>query len=182
MLDSSEVQRGVEMVARAMALSAQTAPKARGMDALQIRVVNRDRLPELATAMRRIGEERGIRFFLRDAGNVEKSDACLLVGVQREPTAGLDCGACGFTSCQSMLSQPTMDQTLMRGPACAVRVTDLGIAIGSAVKTASLHNMDNRVMYSIGAAALSLGWLEECTTGFGIPLSAGAKNPFFDRG
>jgi uncharacterized ferredoxin-like protein len=60
-------------------------------------------------------------------------------------------------------------------------MTDLGIALGSAVKTASIHNVDNRVMYSAGVTALSLGLLEECTVAYGIPLKASGKNIFFDR-
>jgi uncharacterized ferredoxin-like protein len=60
-------------------------------------------------------------------------------------------------------------------------MTDLGVAVGSAAKTASLHNMDNRVMYSAGVAALRLGWLDGCRVGYGIPISATGKNIFFDR-
>jgi uncharacterized ferredoxin-like protein len=61
-------------------------------------------------------------------------------------------------------------------------MADLGIAIGSAVKTAQVHNADNRVMYSVGVAARSLGILpEECSVAYAIPLSATGKNIFFDR-
>ena len=61
-------------------------------------------------------------------------------------------------------------------------MADLGIAIGSAVKTAQIHNVDNRIMYSGGAAALDLGLFgKECTVAYAIPLSATGKNIFFDR-
>jgi uncharacterized ferredoxin-like protein len=60
-------------------------------------------------------------------------------------------------------------------------MTDLGIAIGSAVKTASLFNLDNRVMYTAGVAARSLGWMEGCSVAYGIPVSVTGKNIFFDR-
>lgn len=60
-------------------------------------------------------------------------------------------------------------------------MTDLGIAVGSAVKTASIHNVDNRVMYTAGVGALSLGWMEGCGVAYGIPLRASGKNIFFDR-
>jgi uncharacterized ferredoxin-like protein len=174
----------VETVAALMALSARTAPKARGTDVLVTRVVKRDGLPLLAKTMRNIGEMRGIGFFKRDAGNVEQSDACLLLGATKEPTAGIDCGGCGFATCAAMLKfvpASPAEKTPMRGPNCAVRMVDLGIAVGSAVKTAQLHNVDNRVMYSCGVAALSLGWLEGCQVGYGIPLKAAGKNIFFDR-
>jgi uncharacterized ferredoxin-like protein len=71
--------------------------------------------------------------------------------------------------------------TPFRGPNCAVRMADLGIALGSAVKTASIHNVDNRVMYSAGVGALSLGWLEGCGVAYGAPLRASGKDIFFDR-
>ena len=69
-----------------------------------------------------------------------------------------------------------------QGPNCAVRMTDLGIAAGSAVKTAQIHNVDNRLMFTGGVAARDLGLLgRECTVAYAIPLSATGKNIFFDR-
>ena len=79
------------------------------------------------------------------------------------------------------MAGPAKKRTFFTGPNCAVRMADLGIALGSAVKTASLHNVDNRVMYSAGVTALALGLLEDCTVAYGIPLSASGKSIFFDR-
>lgn len=67
------------------------------------------------------------------------------------------------------------------GPNCVIRMADLGIALGSAVKTASIHNVDNRIMYTAGVGALSLGWMEGCNVAYGIPLRASCKNIYFDR-
>ena len=179
---TSAEKKAVETVAGLMALSARTAPKAKGQDALVTRVLAGEELAALARGMDTLGTDRGIRFFLRDSGNLAESDACLLLGMKREPTAGLNCGACGFPTCAEMLMEdPMKNRTLFAGPNCAVRMADLGIALGSAVKTASLHNVDNRVMYSAGVTALSLGLLEECTVAYGIPLKASGKNIFFDR-
>ena len=57
---------------------------------------------------------------------------------------------------------------------------DLGIALGSAVKTASEMNVDNRIMLSAGMGAQELGILNAEVT-LGIPLSIKGKNIFFDR-
>jgi uncharacterized ferredoxin-like protein len=63
-----------------------------------------------------------------------------------------------------------------------MRMTDLGIALGSAVKTAQIHNVDNRIMFSAGTAALNLGLLgKDCSVAYAIPLSVTGKNIFFDR-
>jgi uncharacterized ferredoxin-like protein len=70
-------------------------------------------------------------------------------------------------------------KTDYKGPNCVVKVTDLGIAIGSAVKTASIHNVDNRVMYSAGVAAQKLGMFKECSIVYGIPLKASGMDIYF---
>ena len=59
-------------------------------------------------------------------------------------------------------------------------VLDLGIALGSAVKTASMLNVDNRIMYTVGAAAKRLN-LMDADIIIGVPLSVSGKNIFFDR-
>ncbi len=59
-------------------------------------------------------------------------------------------------------------------------VLNLGIALGSAAKTASVMNVDNRMMFSIGVAARESGIMKEDMV-LGIPLSASGKNITFDR-
>jgi len=171
----------VEMVAGLMALSARTAPKGRGVDTLVIRVVAGSDLAVLAEEMRNVGERIGAAFFSRDASNVSKSAACVLIGVESASTTGLDCGGGGYPDWAAMRAAQGAGGTPFSGPNCTVRITDLGIAIGSAVKTASMHNVDNRVMYSVGVAALSLGWMDGCSVAYGIPLQASGKSIFFDR-
>lgn len=57
---------------------------------------------------------------------------------------------------------------------------DLGIAMGSAVKTASILNVDNRIMYRIGVAAKRLNLIDGEIV-VGIPISASGKSIYFDR-
>lgn len=174
----------VKMVAHLMALSARTAPKARGTDVIKTMIVTGGDLKMLAWAMREFGEKHDASFFIRDAGNVEMSDACLIIGSLLESTVNLDCGGCGYPTCAEMLQaqgETSRETTPFGGPNCALRMADIGIAVGSAVKTASIHNVDNRVMYTAGVGALSLGWMEGCGVAYGIPLRASGKNIFFDR-
>lgn len=174
----------VETVARLMELSARTAPKATGVDAIKTMIIPEEDLVTLAREMREFGKRHGIPYFIRDANNVEASDACLLIGSLMASTVGLDCAGCGYLTCAEMLKaqeKGSPQTTAFRGPNCVLRVTDLGIAVGSAVKTASIHNVDNRVMYTAGVGALSLGWMEGCGAAYGIPLLASGKNIFFDR-
>jgi len=128
--------------------------------------------------MVKYGMETGKRNFDRDGNNVANSDAVLLISLSHPEKVGLNCGACGYDSCNDM---PDFRKgTEFDGPICAWRLLDLGIAIGSAVKTASLLNIDNRIMYRIGVSAKRLKMIEGEIV-VGIPLSATGKNIYFDR-
>ncbi|MCF8035177.1 MAG: DUF2148 domain-containing protein [Desulfarculaceae bacterium] len=169
----------LEMVAQLMALSASTAPKSKGEDFVQTLVVSGEGLADLAKAMEQYGRQSGKGHFDRDGANVATSGAVLLVGLAKAAPCGLDCGACGFATCKELLKHTSVEVEF-KGPVCAYRLLDLGIALGSAVKTASLHNVDNRIMYRVGVAARRMG-LVDWDLVLGVPLSASGKSPYFDR-
>jgi len=168
----------VRFVGELMALSARTAPKAVGQDFIEVKVLSDSERVTLGNDMVAIGRERGIQGFERDGQNVLDSDAVVLLGLLPHKGAGLNCGACGYSTCKEFNEQAGAGD--FKGPNCFLRSLDLGIALGSAVKTASEHNVDNRVMYRIGVSALRLG-LSSANVVHGIPLSATGKNIFFDR-
>jgi uncharacterized ferredoxin-like protein len=176
-------QEGVRTIANLMAVSARTAPKGKGIDTIVTRILFGPDLTSLSTEMEAVGTRIGYQFFLRDAKNITAASACVLIGCQGAQHIGLNCGGCGHPTCRDMMeafnSRP--DGTMFQGPVCAIRMADLGIAVGSAVRTAQIHNADNRVFFSAGVAALSMGLLPGCTTAYGIPLSVTGKNIFFDR-
>ncbi len=178
-------QNAILTVANLMALAARTAPKGKGIDTLEIRVLAKKEILKLAARLEELGKERGIGFFLRDAKNLAASDGCVLIGCRGREAAGINCGGCGYADCAEFtgaVKQKAGSTTPFQGPNCALRMADIGIALGSAAKTAQIHNADNRIMYSGGVAALDLGlFSRECTVVYAIPLSASGKNIFFDR-
>ncbi len=107
----------------------------------------------------------------------------LLIGVEAEKVIGLNCGGYGFSTCPETLkhSRISLTENSLPGPYCIFKVMDLSIASTSAIKTAMEHNVDNRVMYKAGVAALKLGVLQPCDLIMGIPLSATGKNIYFDK-
>jgi uncharacterized ferredoxin-like protein len=166
-------------VARMMELAARTAPKAKGEDFVKIATLSGPAIGKLADAMLHFGKITKKLNFDRDAIGVRKCPAIVLIGLKDAKTAGLDCGACGFNSC-SGLENATHPKTEFNGPNCAFRILDMGIALGSAVKTAQIMNADNRIMYRIGVAARHAKIID-WDIALGIPLSATGKNIFFDR-
>jgi len=172
----------VKTVAGLMALAARTAPKAVGFDSITIEIVTGKDQEKIAGRMVQIATETGMDFFRINAEQVKASDATVLIGVAGEKTLGLNCGGCGHASCKDMakaFAAAKSHKTDYHGPNCVFKVTDLGIAVGSAVKTASIHNVDNRVMYSAGIAAMKLGMLKGCTIAYGIPLKASGRNIYW---
>ncbi|NPV92700.1 MAG: hypothetical protein HPY50_18180 [Firmicutes bacterium] len=168
----------LKTVCELMALSARTAPKARGRDYIETRVVAGEDLVRLGEAMIKYGQEKGKASIERDGKNVLNSTAVLLLALKDAVPAGLNCGACGSSICAE-IPPPTAGPEF-EGTWCTWRITDLGIAIGSAVKTASLHNADNRVMYSVGVLARKLGLIPGQVV-VGIPVSATGKSIYYDR-
>lgn len=169
----------LKIAAKFMALSARTAPKTAGKDYIEIKVIDDEgELAKLGEEMAAYGEKHGKRNYDRDGKGIASCGAVLLVSIKDAKTAGLNCGACGYDEC-AKLPAPH-DGTEFAGPFCAWRLVDLGIAVGSAVKTASMLNVDNRIMYRIGVVARKMGIIDGGVV-LGVPLSATGKNIFFDR-
>lgn len=183
-IDSNEAEKdGILTAAKLMAVSVRTAPKTRGLDSVKTLVLHeREELEKLAVTMEEISREdpERLAFFKRNAQDVRQSSVVLVIGVTGEPKrieSPLNCGACGI-DCPAMVKAKKRDQGMMRGPMCHMQSIDLGIALGSAVKTASDLNIDNRMMYSIGAAARRIK-LMDADLVIGVPLSVTGKDPYF---
>lgn len=161
-----------------MELAARTAPKATGKDFIEAKLLSEEERIALGQDMIKVGEERKNSGFDRDGKNVLASEAVLIIGLSQHPGAGLNCGACGYPSCEEFNKHALKGD--FDGPNCALRLLDMGIALGSAVKIASELNVDNRIMYRVGVSARRLG-IGQSRICHGIPLSATGKNIFFDR-
>ena len=159
-------------IAQKMCVAARTAPKGKGVDIVECAVADGDEQERIACAMEAIGEERGHKFFLRDADCVRQSLAVVLVGT-RAKVQGLNCGRCGFATCgEKSASAP-----------CEVNAVDVGIALGAAAAKAADYRVDTRIMFSAGVAAEHLGLLgEDVGQVYAIPVSISSKSPLFDRG
>ena len=156
--------------ARQMMTAARTAPKAKGVDIIEIALVSGDEQMALAEEMKRQAIEKNRPSFERDGGNLLQAECVILIGT-RELTLGLNCGHCGAPTCSA---KP-------EGAPCAFNVMDVGIAVGSACAMAADLRVDTRVMYSAGVVAMGMVYLKGCRSVIAIPVSASSKNPFFDR-
>jgi len=174
MRKADELENGAVMtLARLMAAAARTAPKTRGIDNIEVIAIDDKATKKRVIAkMFRIAKRDRLPTLERDANSIKNSPIILLIGARSNP-AGLNCGFCGYETCEVLAKT--------KG-ACVYNSIDLGIACASAISIASQFHIDNRVMYSIAKACLELGLLDKkVKLALGIPLSVSGKNPFFDR-
>lgn len=181
-LDGRQQERqGILEIANLMVVAARTAPKAGGKDDILTAVVTGPEAGAVAAEMERMAADRGNAAWARQAGIIREADAIVIIGVRGTKSYGLNCGACGFGSCDDFTKIEKKAGQDFDGPNCMMKNLDLGIALSSAVKIASILNADNRIYYRIGAATRRLRYLPEASVIMGIPLSATGKNPHFDR-
>lgn len=179
-------QEAVLTAARLIMAAVTTSPKTRGVSNLSSVLLQGEEKERLARAMEEkfSKKENRLDSFPRDAQNIRRSAAALLIGVKgtlpKKPENPLNCGACGYPSCAQFIRAEKNRGEDFTGPLCAFQIMDLGIALGVAAKMASEFNIDNRVMYTAGAAAMNLGLLEADLIVV-LPLSISEKNIFFDR-
>jgi uncharacterized ferredoxin-like protein len=183
----------VRQVAKLMAGAAITAPKSGGQLFLAgkhnfmetVIVDDKETLSALATWMRARGAERRESIWFRDADVAEAIDAVLLVGLADWYPPNYDCGACGYATCAEFLhaTKQLRDDSAeleFAGPTCNLRDIDLGIAVGSAAKTAAIHSVDCRCQTRIAVAARKLGIIR-ADVAVGLSLSLTHKAVGFDR-
>jgi uncharacterized ferredoxin-like protein len=183
----------VRQVAKLMAAAAITAPKSGGQLFLQgkhlfietVIVDDADTLHQLAGWLRARGNERREAIWFRDADVAEAVDAVLFVGLADWYPPNYDCGACGYATCAEFLhaTKPLRDDSgdlEFAGPTCNLRDIDLGIAVGSAAKTAAIHSIDCRCQTRIAVAARKLDVIH-ADLAVALYLSLTHKTVAFDR-
>jgi uncharacterized ferredoxin-like protein len=183
----------VVQVAKLMAASAITAPKSGGQLFLAgkhnfmetVIIQDTDARHELAEWMRARGKERREAIWFRDADVAETIDAVLFVSMADWYPPNYDCGACGYATCAEFLhaTKPLRDDSAeleFVGPTCNLRDIDLGIAVGSAAKTAAIHSIDCRCQTRIAVAARKLGIIR-ADIAVALSLSLTHKSVGFDR-
>lgn len=174
MLYRQEVEKeAVLSIAKELAVVARTAPKACGEDDLHVAILDGEDLEKLADLTLKEGEESGIDFFVRDSKLLRQAHCVVLLGVSNKVLGLANCGYCGFGDCAGCYKA---------GANCALKLADLGIALGSVVARAADYRVDNRIAFSIGKGALQMGvFPDDVTNIYAVPLATSGKNIFFDR-
>ena len=170
-LDSEK--EAAKTAASLMVAAARTAPKTRGIDNIEVFTADDEKtIMLLASKMRELSKKESRPSFERDGRSIAAAYCLVAIGVRSNPS-GLNCGFCGYSTCDELVKSKGV---------CAYNSIDLGIAVTSAAAIASQFHVDNRIMYSIGRASIELKlFSKDVRQALGIPLSVTGKNPYFDR-
>ena len=194
-MDQREIfMDALRSVAKLCAVAAMTAPKSGGQLFLKgskpfietVIVEDREMLHRLAEWLRARGSQLKDPIWFRDADTTQKLDVVLFIGLAKWYPPLYDCGACGYATCAEFLRAAPAYRVEgsadweFPGPICQLRCVDLGIAVGSAAKVASLHNVDARCQTRIAAAARHLGMIQ-ADLAVALSMSVSHKNIFFDK-
>src|SRR2546428_4609139 len=149
-------------------------------------VKDKETLHRLAEWLRARGTTLKNPIFFRDADTAEKVDLILFIGLENWYPPMYDCGACGYGTCNEFLRASPAHHTgesqdwVFLGPICQIRCIDLGIAVGSAAKLASMNNVDTRCQTRVAAAARHLGIIHS-DLAVALSMSVSHKSIFFDK-
>jgi uncharacterized ferredoxin-like protein len=184
----------IRTVAKLCAAAAVTAPKSGGQLFNQgkplfietVIVDDKETIGRLAEWIRAWGRDRRQEIWFRDAATAEKLDGVLFIGILGNWYPPIyDCGACGYATCAEFMeaTKPLREASgkfEFVGPQCNLRNIDLGIAVGSAAKAASLYNVDTRCQTWIAVAARKLGIIQS-EIAVALSMSITHKNVGFDK-
>jgi uncharacterized ferredoxin-like protein len=148
----------------------QEALRRLGLGDLGVAVVSGRQKEELAKYMYQLAEELRDPSCKADAQEVRRAEAVLLLGLRDGgDVVGMNCGACGFRSCEDML-QGRVAGLLFPGPTCVLRALDLGVAVGLLAESKRVLTRDKKAMVRVGVAAKRMGLVKSDVV-LGIPLA-----------
>jgi uncharacterized ferredoxin-like protein len=117
---------GAKIVADLMVVAARTAPKTKGEDYVLVEFLDHEKKDRRGREMVNYGKKNKNPGFTRDGRNVLDSEIVALIGLKDADVADLNCGACGGSACIEI----NKFDGQFKGPQCAFRVLDMGIALG----------------------------------------------------
>ena len=175
-------------VARACAVAAARVPGLTGNLALKMKIITGEDLKPMINVLDTLGkssrfqEADAVTYSkLKDSGDIPP---VLLLGADLTKPIGWNCGACGFSTCAEFLKYLQAHMGVGAGaycPSCLWKVIDLGMAGDQACACAAGYRVDARIQMSMGAIAMLMGHLEDCSCVLALPLGPAGSNIWFDR-
>lgn len=105
----------------------------------------------------------------------------MVIGDKRKSAFNYNCGACGYRTCAELNKAEKVESLTADGPSCMFSNLNVSIAANAAAAMAYKLGLHCRVFSTLGFAARALEIIEDVDICVSVCVSAGKKNPFFDR-
>jgi uncharacterized ferredoxin-like protein len=177
------VENGMDRAVELMAMSAFTSFRFNNRNTVKLIAVEKDDLEQIAEYCFSLGDMSPLA--ARDGRNLVQmmKEPCslLVIGDRRKSDFNYNCGACGFRTCAEMNKQEEVESLTANGPSCVFKNINLGMAANAAASMAHRLGLHCRVFSTLAFAAKALQVIEDIDICISVCVSAGKKNPFFDR-
>ena len=177
------VENGIDRAVELMAMAAFTSFRFNNRNTVKLIAVEKDDLEQIAEYCFSLGDMSPLA--ARDGRNLVQmmKEPCslMVIGDRRKSDFNYNCGACGYTTCAEMNRQEEVESLTANGPSCVFKNINLGIAANAAASMAYRLGLHCRVFSTLAFAAKALEVIEDIDICISVCVSAGKKNPFFDR-
>lgn len=179
----SLVENGMDRAVELISMAAYTSFRFNNRNTIKLIAIEKQDLEQIAEYCFSLGDMSPLA--ARDGRNLVQvmKEPCslLVIGDKRKSDFNYNCGACGFKTCAEMNKAEEVESLTANGPSCVFKNINLGIAANAAASMAHRLGLYCRVFSTLAFAAKALELIENIDICISVCVSAGKKNPFFDR-
>lgn len=179
----SLVENGIDRAVELVSMAAYTSFRFNNRNTVKLIAIEKQDLEQIAEYCFSLGDMSPLA--ARDGRNLVQimKEPCslLVIGDKRKSDFNYNCGACGFKTCAEMNKAEEVESLTANGPSCVFKNINLGIAANAAASMAHRLGLYCRVFSTLAFAAKALELIENIDICISVCVSAGKKNPFFDR-
>ncbi len=177
------VEQGIDRAVELISMAAYTSFRFNNRNTIKLVSIEKEDLEQIAEYCFSLGDMSPLA--ARDGRNLVQmmKEPCslLVIGDKRKSDFNYNCGACGYRTCAEMNKQEEVESLTANGPSCVFKNINLGIAANAAASMAHRLGLYCRVFSTLAFGAKALELIEDVDICISVCVSAGKKNPFFDR-
>ena len=177
------ITKGLDRSVELMAVAANNSFRFKDRNSIKIISVAGEDLEQIAEYCFSLGDMSPLA--ARDGRHLiqlmKEPCSLMIIGEKRKSDFNYNCGACGYKTCAELNKAEEVESLTANGPSCQFKNINLNIAANAAASMAHKLGLHCRVFSTLAFSAMALNVIEDVDLCISISVSAGKKNPYFDR-